>query len=163
MPKRMAPKHENPWYSGILAQLDEPSLYEASNDRARRAYRFLYCPSFSSPIAVRLEITRDGSGEVHVRRHLGFSAVWQDEPVDYRRVSVQPQSIERFLREVGIGSFWLLPAEVDRFGLDGSHWIIEAADKGRYHFVDRWSPESGAVRTLGMSLLQMGGVRLPEE
>lgn len=39
----------------------------------------------------------------------------------------------------------------------------EAADKGRYHFVDRWSPESGAVRTLGMSLLQMGGVRLPEE
>lgn len=59
-------KHENPWYSGILAELDEPSLFQVSNDKARRAYRFLYLPSFSSPITVRLEIANDGSGEVHV-------------------------------------------------------------------------------------------------
>jgi hypothetical protein len=154
-------RHVHSWYSDILAQLDEPSLCELSNDRAGRAYRLLYLPSFDFPIAVRLEIARDGSGEVHVKRHLGFSAVRPGELVEYRRILIEPQSVDCFLREVDIGSFWLLPTEVEACGLDGSHWIIEASDQGRYHSVHRWSPSSGAVRTLGLRLLQMGGVELP--
>lgn len=49
-------RHVHIWYSDILAQLDEPSLCELSNDRARRAYRLLYLPSFDFPIAVRLKM-----------------------------------------------------------------------------------------------------------
>jgi hypothetical protein len=41
--------------------------------------------------------------------------------------------------------------------LDGARWIVEAAGPGGYHYVNRQSPESGAVRDLGLALLGFTG------
>jgi hypothetical protein len=44
--------------------------------------------------------------------------------------------------------------------LDGAEWIIEAIDSNGYHFVDRWSPQRGAVHEVGLMLLRMTGWKL---
>ncbi len=41
-------------------------------------------------------------------------------------------------------SFWNLPTlqpSDGTVGLDGAQWIIEGAKDGRYHVIDRWSPD----------------------
>jgi hypothetical protein len=50
-----------------------------------------------------------------------------------------------------------MPAKLCDIGLDGSQWLLEAADSHGYHFVDRFSPESGGVRDLGLALLRLTG------
>jgi hypothetical protein len=37
--------------------------------------------------------------------------------------------------------------------VDGAQWIIEGARNGTYHIVDRWSPEDGEIRALGLLIL----------
>jgi len=46
-------------------------------------------------------------------------------------------------------------------GLDGSQWILESADGGTYHYVNRWSPERGSERALGEFMLGLAGWRQP--
>ena len=42
-------------------------------------------------------------------------------------------------------------------GTDGAQWVVEAIDAGGYRVTERWSPESGAVRELGLALLALTG------
>ncbi|GAM96927.1 hypothetical protein U91I_00548 [alpha proteobacterium U9-1i] len=45
-------------------------------------------------------------------------------------------------------------------GNDGSEWIVEARQAGRYHIVSRWSPtpEDVGVRPVGMLMLELAGL-----
>ncbi len=43
--------------------------------------------------------------------------------------------------------------KTDEIGVDGAQWIVEGIKDGRYKVVDRWSPEKGAVRALGLTML----------
>jgi hypothetical protein len=50
-------------------------------------------------------------------------------------------------------SFWSLPSHVnDQTGTDGSQWIVEGVNEGKYHIADRWSPDKGPVRELSVNL-----------
>ena len=50
-----------------------------------------------------------------------------------------------FLTSLNDLSFWKLPAslveETNVVQLDGAQWILEGVKQGRYHIVDRWSPD----------------------
>ena len=50
-------------------------------------------------------------------------------------------------------NFWKLPSIQEDRGVDGAQWIIEGARNGTYHIVDRWSPEDGEIRALGLLML----------
>lgn len=52
-------------------------------------------------------------------------------------------------------SYWTLPKEIDRYGLDGGVWTIEGrrpdaeiCGKRSYHLVSRWSPDKGEFQNL---------------
>jgi hypothetical protein len=56
--------------------------------------------------------------------------------------------------------FWnMTPNELPR-GLDGANWIIEGAKKGKYHIVDRWSPEDGPFREAALYLINLSKLKI---
>lgn len=57
------------------------------------------------------------------------------------------------------GAQWIV--EGSRVRADGDQWIVEGVRGGRYHVVDRWSPEPGAYRDLALLLQALGGVKVP--
>jgi len=60
----------------------------------------------------------------------------------------------RFLEHVERSKFWKLPPVLDDGGVDGAQWIIEGVRYGDYHVVDRWSPQNGEIRSLGLYILR---------
>ncbi len=42
--------------------------------------------------------------------------------------------------------------------MDGSQWVLEGVRDGRYHVVDRWSPESGLYRETCLILLRFSEI-----
>jgi hypothetical protein len=64
--------------------------------------------------------------------------------------------------------FWSLstnpPKNPNVFGVDGAQWILEGVRDEQYHVVDRWSPPSGEVRTLGLAMLiDLARLKLPSQ
>jgi len=60
-----------------------------------------------------------------------------------------------FLGKIEENKFWELPTvDRSRMGTDGAAWVIEGVKDGRYHIVDRWSPDNGPVRVIGLLMLQ---------
>ena len=60
-----------------------------------------------------------------------------------------------FLQVIEANSFWKLPSRDEtRMGCDGAQWIVEGVKDGNYHIVDRWSPERGEVRAIGVALIK---------
>jgi hypothetical protein len=62
-------------------------------------------------------------------------------------------------------NFWNTPtlpdADENAVELDGAQWIIEGIRNGKYHIVDRWSPEAGdAVREIGITALKLGRFKI---
>ena len=55
-------------------------------------------------------------------------------------------------------SFWTLKPCIEKFGLDGSEWIIEGHLKSKYWFVNRWSPEDD-FRKAGEYLINKSGLK----
>ena len=48
--------------------------------------------------------------------------------------------------------------------LDGAQWILEGVRNGKYHVVDRWSPEKGdPVRGIGILALKLGRFKIHSE
>src|SRR5688572_21183417 len=52
------------WYSNALERVNERSLNRAARDKKRHVYRFLWLRSFHPPVAIRIEITGDGTGNL---------------------------------------------------------------------------------------------------
>ena len=46
-----------------------------------------------------------------------------------------------------------MPSKKETLGLDGARWILEGLKKGRYHVVERWSPEGGKFREAAECLI----------
>ncbi len=153
------------WYSRELAALHEPRLADAVGSDGE-GYRFLWLRSFDSPIAVRVQ--RSGTDLVVTTSQTSGSAFFK-APALVRRDSVQlPRAAwEELQHELDTEEFWNLPRTSSRTGLDGDQWILEGIRSGRYHIVDRWTPEAegegAAVRRLGLLLLRLGSANVANE
>jgi hypothetical protein len=140
------------WYSSELRALQEPSLFASAENRNTECYRFLWLRTFHHPIAVRLNVRPDGSGVLSVKVASGTAGFSPGSLRENRTVAVNQQQVRAFQIQVDQVGFWRLGREVKSGGNDGSQWIIEAVKDGKYHLVDRWSPKTGAVRSLGLTL-----------
>jgi hypothetical protein len=58
-----------------------------------------------------------------------------------------------FLGKIEAHHFWKLPSIHEDRGVDGAQWIVEGVRIGTYHIVDRWSPEDGEIRVLGLFMV----------
>jgi len=151
---------EADWYPKHLIAADEPSLFEASQRVGAgrlKTYRFTWLRTFHGPVIVRLE--RDGEARMRlIAKRLSGHGGYEPGSVDaeIRRRLTRPEQV-RFDRALAGANHLRLPPVDCRMGADGSRWIMEANDAGVYRYVNRWTPEDGAVRELGDVLLSFTG------
>ena len=121
-------------------------------------YRFLWLRSFDNPIAVRLVVTngatRDG-GRLISKMTSGQGGFEPGHLVLDRESRLSKEATDWFLAEVKHARFWDVPARDDSQAQpDGAEWIIEGVKQGRYHIVDRNSPDrKDPAHVLGIALL----------
>ena len=86
----------------------------------------------------------DGAG----RYKPGKLVINKTEPLSPERVKDLREKIDRL-------GYWTLPMrDPNLAGFDGAQWVIEGIDHGTYHLIDRWSPEHGPVRELGLYFIR---------
>ena len=142
------------WYSQELRKLGEPSLLDMSKGKDVQVYRFLWLRAFHHPVCIRLDVLPDGTGLLTTKMLSGV-----DGEKDTKLILNDQQVLNRtdwFLTLFSKQGFWdIKPFDHSVMGFDGAEWIIEVAKEGKYHVVDRWSPEKGPVYSLGMAMLRM--------
>ncbi len=76
------------------------------------------------------------------------------------------QQTQDFLGRVERVRFWEMPTEErkssDVVCLDGAYWIIEGVKGGSYHVVERYCPDDGPVRELGLLAISFAGLKIPK-
>jgi hypothetical protein len=82
------------------------------------------------------------------------------------RTKVIPKEVvESFLAHVDEVKYWSLPtrepADPNTAAVDGAEWVLEGVRNGTYKIVDRWSPENGPIRDLGLTMtIDLAGMKL---
>ena len=142
------------WYSEQLTALQEPSLFEAKQDSTVQSYRFLWLRSFHHPVAIRVLIYADGSGVVVTKMADGSGGNKPGKLILNKTEPLSPDAAKIFTQRIHQLNYWTLPMrDTNPSGTDGAQWVIEGIDHGTYHLVDRWSPNDGPVRKLGLYFL----------
>lgn len=148
------------WYSQHLKAMKEPSLWRLSQkDRSATVYRFLWLPTFDHPVSVRIIKSTD-SIEARVVKLGGMGGYQPGKIAVRKRTKLSKEQWEEFKRRLDKSKFWTLPTkDQEEFGNDGDQLIVEGVKGGKYHIVDRWSPDSGAYFELCQSmLLDLSGI-----
>ena len=143
------------WYTNHLKALQEPSLLQDASS-GKQAYRFLWLRSFHNPIAVRVDVNANGTSLLTVKVSNGQGGYEPGKLIKNSVIALSKDKTDSFLGHVDEVHFWNLPTrepKTDTVGVDGAEWIIESIKDGTYKVVDRWSPEKGPVRTLGLMML----------
>jgi hypothetical protein len=144
------------WYAKHLRAMAEPSLWSTSKDPFVQSYRFLWLRSFHHPVSVRLEVAKDGSAKLILKVLSGAGGYAPGHIIEDRILHISQESVSHFLALLDKAEFWDSPTEeqenADVVSLDGAQWILEGAKDGRYHVLDRWSPENGPYREAALFL-----------
>ena len=147
------------WYGRDLAAMKEPSLFSLRTEKNSCVYRFLWLRSFHKPIAVRLIVNNDGSGNLisTVISSKGGYELGAISESNEKRVSAEDvRSFEHGLSNL---CFWDLPSYEKVIAVDGAQWIIEAVKDGNYHVVDRWCP-GGLYGETAFFLVELSGIKV---
>jgi hypothetical protein len=139
-------------YSRHLATMRQSSLSCGAD--ASETYRFLWLRSFHRSISVRVVLIRDGA-RIEFTELTGNGGY---EPGHIRRHTERHLSrneVDRFAKALEAADFWQLPTRIRDFGLDGAEWVVEGRRGSTYHVVERFSPEGGAYRALGLLFLKL--------
>ena len=153
------------WYSKHLRALREPSVAALAGKQGH-AYRFLWLRTFDAPIALRVNVSPDGSGTLTVKVTSGRGGYEPGTLVTHQRRAMPRAEVRQFVARLSTARFWALPTREPAIAEDGSitvkadgaQWILEGVRRGRYHVVDRWGPESGAYREAALWLVRRAGL-----
>ena len=135
--------------------MNEPSLSCAPANE-KETYRFLLLETWGHPLAVR--ITREPNKTRIVAIQLSGAGGYEPGHILQRvQRSLDDREWIRLASELDRVKYWTIPTNPpeDDIGADGSQWIIEASRGNQYHVVDRWTPETGPVRDLGLLFVQL--------
>ena len=149
------------WYSKHLAALHEPSMLETSRrDMAAEEYRFLYLRTGDHPISVRIVVKSNHTAKLISKETSGKGGGEPGRLIRNREDRLSKLRTEAFLLASDDLSFWTLPTLIEQedknvVHLDGSQWIFEGVKEGRYHIVDRWSPDrsTDAIKIIGTTMM----------
>jgi hypothetical protein len=153
------------WYADQLSALNEPSLFEAKQDSTIQSYRFLWLRTFHHPVAIRVLLHPDGTGTVFTKVADGAGGFKPGNLILNKTVSLTAERVKNVVGRIQRLKYWMLPRrDANADGMDGAQWVIEGIDHGKYRLVDRWSPESGPIRELGLYFLrELSGLDLKTE
>jgi hypothetical protein len=149
------------WYSGQLRALNEPLIFDLKSDTI---YRFTWLRTFHHPVAIRVQKSKDkilltwkmsdGAG--------GYSPgkLIIDETTELS--SAEWNEFQKLLDKI---EYWTMPTneQSDIMGTDGSQWIIEGVQNGKYNVVDRWTPRNSSYQELGMFLINLTDLDIPKK
>lgn len=155
------------WFSGVLADLEEPSLFQRP-EGSPRSVRLTLIPSFHPPFSVRVDTRDDGRLVMTEKRLAPSDYDWKREGrFSGERVRLlsasEAQALILVLAEAGL-------AETPSTGcsegvIDGMSWIVETSDPEhgyRYHY-RQWAQDE-PVRDIGLHMLGLAGwEELPPE
>jgi hypothetical protein len=147
------------WYSTALRRMKEPSL--SCGQVGGESYRLLVLPTWAPPVAVRVML-KETRATLTVAMLSGAGGY---DP-GRLRVKVRRQLFTAEHRELRLAlsalRLWSTPTRDDeRFGADGTRWILEGRSAQAYHVVDRWFPEAGPFRDVADLLTRLAGLRPP--
>jgi hypothetical protein len=139
------------WYSRQLKALDEPSLWQISQEKKNAViYRFLWLRTFHHPVAVRVAITPDGAATIFIKTSSGAGGYDPGTLIQNENRTLSRDEVAHLMTQIETANFWRL-ATCDpkaRHGMDGAEWVLEEVDHGNYHVVERWSPTKGTYHDL---------------
>ena len=146
------------WYGKHLASMKEPTLLGSSTQH----YRFTWLPTFHPPMIFRISV--EGEKYVlHVKRTDGAGGYDPGKIIDNIKLEIPNEVALNSIQKLeGECKFWEQPTKLDTMGLDGSQWIFEASSKGKYHIVDRWSPDNGCFYEVGTELMSLSKLKISE-
>jgi hypothetical protein len=153
-------------YSKFLKSLHEPSLLElAQQDPRAEAYRFLWLREFDRPASIRFVTKPGGTGWFYRRMTTGNGGTQAGRLTEYGMSWSWKSRTAAFLSAVEAAGFWnlstLAGAEGNAIGACRAHWIVEGIKNGRYHVVDRCSPDQNdPVRVVGMLAMKLGNLKI---
>jgi len=143
------------WYAKHLTALREPSLWESSKTQQTQSFRFLWLRTFHHPIAIRIDVNADGTSLLTRKMADGAGGYDPGKLVQNETITLPREHTNRFLAQIEANNFWKLPSVQETpGGPDGAQWVVEGFRDGTYHVVDRWSPERGEIRALGLLMVQ---------
>ncbi len=162
-PAAMVDQFRAQWYARFLDAYREPSLWERSKKSLDKSYRFTWLRTFHHPVVIRVDVRPDGICELTAKVGLGSGGYDPGMLIQNDTRPLTKQQSESFLNRIA-SRFWNAPKEDTKpGGLDGSQWIIEGVENGRYQVEDRWSPDTGPIRELGLEMIGLAGLRIQSE
>ena len=147
------------WYSGKLRKMLEPSL--SCGDARGDTFRFTWLRSFHPPVAVRV-FAGPKSAELVAIQMSGSGGYAPAAAVEQPHRALLPSEWKDLNDALARSDFWNLPSSRDQGGIDGAQWIVEGRVGSQYHVVDRWTPESGTFRDLGLLFLKLAKFSFPD-
>jgi hypothetical protein len=142
------------WYEKHLSALKESSLWESSRTQKSQSYRFLWLRTFHHPIAIRIDVNSDGTSLLTTKMTSGKGGYEPGHLLQNETHALTSEQTNWFLGKIESLNFWKLPSIQGDVGPDGAQWIIEGVKDGKYHIVDRQSPQDGEIRALGLYFLE---------
>jgi len=159
--------------SFLLKRLEEPSLFTIARNAPVESYRFLWLRTFHNPIAVRMDVQRDGTSFLTIKvadGHAGFPRT-VTKLIQNTTRSLSRAQTDAFRKKVRTEGFWEAvsrdsggPAATD---CDG--WLLEGSQNGSYHVVERAIPNrlpktTRMVQSIGLTLaIELGQMDIPED
>lgn len=152
------------WYSKHLGAAGEPPLPAvAEGNPTALQLRFTWLPSFDPPVVIRINTTAEGERKLSATRLSGAGGYSPGEVADQIERTLTADEALRVDGFIERSRLLEEPANTCELGLDGSRWIVEAVEGGSYHFIDRWSPDEGAVHEFGLMMLELSGFDFDSE
>ena len=127
-------------------------------------FRFVWLPSFDPAVAVTVSLTSTGSTLVAKRLNGagGYAPGSVAQDISLTLSSAQEKQLQTLVQTARFFTESTEEPSSESIGLDGAQWILEWSARGRYHAVDRWSPQrSGrysSFRRLGEWFLRTSGL-----
>jgi len=118
--------------------------------------------TFDNPVAIRLEINDNGSGTLNIKMSNGAGGYESGKIILNEKKKITKERVSAIIKFIEDIHFWNLPSRLETRGFDGSEWIIELLLNGKYHLVNRWTPESGPIRELGLQFIELSGLKVAE-
>ena len=173
------------WYSSSLYSFKEPILYTKTDSQT--IYRLLWLRSFHKPVCFTLKELRgnyflnaktldrqpafypeflDKGNDENTGKEI-FDTIQKADRfalIDFDTLKVlrnwQWEEIENYFSKLG---FWNSPVAdpADEGTTDGSNWIVEGRENGKYHFIDRRNAK-GDLKDFGKYLIKLSGLRIDD-
>jgi len=113
-------------------------------------------------VAIRIDVNTDGTSQLTTKMTSGAGGYDPGHLVQNSKSLLTKEQTSFLLEKIKEHQFWKLASAREPGGADGAEWILEGVKNGMYHVVDRWSPQGGPVRGIGLIMLnELAKLKIP--